>query len=74
MPCEVTFAPKDDQDGLASGVAATGLCLWSAGFAAYHNGPALGGYLITVIAGVSVAAVSAARGTVPESRRDAPIP
>ncbi len=59
--------------GLASGIAATGLCLWSAGFAAYHNGPALDGYLVTVVAGASVAAVSAARGIARVSRRDAPI-
>jgi hypothetical protein len=49
--------------GLASGIAATGLCLWSPGFAAYHDRPALGCYLALIIVGTSVAAVSAARGT-----------
>jgi hypothetical protein len=39
------------------------LCLWSVGFAAYHDRAALGGYLITVVTGAGIAAVSAARGS-----------
>ena len=54
---------------LASGIAATGLCLWSPGFPAYGDGPALGGYLLALIAAAAVASVSAARGRLYASRR-----
>jgi hypothetical protein len=48
--------------GLASAVAATGLCLWSPGFAGYHHAAVLDAYLV-VVAGMAVTAgVSAVRG------------
>lgn len=48
--------------GLASGIAATGLCLWVRDFAGYHRDGLLGGYLVVVAAAAAVATVSAARG------------
>jgi hypothetical protein len=48
--------------GAASGIAATGLCLWAPGFAGYHHSGLLAGYLAVVALGAAIAAVSAARG------------
>jgi hypothetical protein len=48
--------------GLASGLAAAGLCRWAPGFPGYHATAALGCYLAAVAAAASVATVSAARG------------
>lgn len=47
----------------ASATALTGLCLWARGFAGYHSGTLLGGYLAVVAALAMTAAVSARRGT-----------
>ncbi len=48
--------------GAASGIAATGLCLWAPGFAGYHHDGLLGGYLAAVALTAAIATVSAARG------------
>jgi hypothetical protein len=47
----------------ASATALTGLCLWARGFAGYHSGAVLSGYLAVVAALAMTAAVSARRGT-----------
>ncbi|HXB47145.1 MAG TPA: hypothetical protein VNW50_05230 [Streptosporangiaceae bacterium] len=46
----------------ASATALTGLSLWAHGFAGYHSGAVLGGYLAVVAALAMTAAVSARRG------------
>ena len=48
--------------GLASGVAAVGLCLWARNFAGYHDAGLLAGYLTVIAALAMVAMVGAARG------------
>jgi hypothetical protein len=47
----------------ASATALTGLCLWARGFAGYHSGAALCGYLAVVAGLAMTATVSARRGT-----------
>jgi len=49
--------------GVASATALTGLFLWARGFAGYHSGAVLGGYLAVVAALATTAAISARRGT-----------
>jgi hypothetical protein len=46
----------------ASAIALTGLCLWARGFAGYHSGAVLSGYLAVVAALAMTATVSARRG------------
>jgi hypothetical protein len=46
----------------ASGITAAGLSRWTPGFAAYHEGGVVLGYVAIVLALAAVAAVSAARG------------
>ena len=58
--------------GLASIVAAAGLCLWARGFAGYHHGGIVEGYLAVVAAVGATAAVSAARGIRATSRSGRP--
>jgi hypothetical protein len=48
--------------GGASGVAATGLCLWAPGFAGYHHAGVLGGYLAVIAFAAIVATAGGARG------------
>jgi hypothetical protein len=47
----------------ASATALTGLSLWARGFAGYHSGALLSGYLAVVAALAMTASVSAWRGT-----------
>jgi hypothetical protein len=49
--------------GAASATALTGLFLWARGFAGYHSGAMLSGYLAVVAALATTAAISARRGT-----------
>ncbi len=49
--------------GLASAVAAIGLCAWVPGFVGYHDGAAIDCYLFVVIAAGSVAVISAAHAS-----------
>jgi len=49
--------------GAASATTLTGLFLWARGFAGYHSGAALGGYLAVAAALATTAAISARRGT-----------
>jgi hypothetical protein len=55
-------APAVALAGIASGVAATGLCLWSRKFAGYHHAAILEAYLLLVTVMAAAASVSAARG------------
>lgn len=48
---------------IASVAALAGLCLWARGFAGYHSGGVLGGYLAVVAGLATTAIVAAARGT-----------
>jgi hypothetical protein len=48
--------------GIATGLAATGLCRWDRAFAGYHHAGLLGGYLLLVLMISATATVSAGRG------------
>jgi MFS family permease len=48
--------------GVASSIAAAGLCLWSTSFAGYHDGALAGAYVVLVVAVGATATISATRG------------
>jgi len=48
--------------GLASAVAAAGLCLWATSFAGYHHSGLAGVYVLVVLAVAATATISAGRG------------
>jgi hypothetical protein len=48
--------------GLASAIAAAGLCWWATSFAGYHHAGLAGAYLLIVVAAAAIATISAGRG------------